>query len=366
MVEILLAGACVLYALEYSFFLFGMRRVRRYVRLVPASYPHVSVLVAARNEARNIEHCLKALVAQDYPHDRMEILAIDDESTDNTGALIREVAAANPGRIRPITTSPEATHARGKARAIAQGMDVAEGEIILLTDADCVPPKTWARAVVEYFTPGVDACGGFTLVRSRDFFSAVQQLDWLHLHTLAAAGLAFDIPLGIIGNNFAFRRGAYEAVGGYRAVKFTVTEDYALFCAMHRRGFRIIFPCSRDAAMVTHPCESLADVLRQKQRWSRGGIETGIRGYMILVIAVLMMISLVVAPFISPLWWALVWGTKFIFDLAVMIPTLRALGRIGQLRYFLLFEFYFIAQALVVPILLMNPTVVWKGRSYRS
>jgi hypothetical protein len=57
---------------------------------------------------------------------------------------------------------------------------------------------------------------------------------------------------------------------------------------------------------------------------------------------------------------------KFICDLAVMYPNMLRLGLGGQLRYFLLFEFYWGAQSLVTPILLMNKTVVWKGRAYRS
>lgn len=366
MIEQFLWFACILYALEYTAFLAGQRRIARLARRVPASYPTISVIVAARNEARNIERCLESLLAQDYPRDRIELITVDDESTDATRAIMRDVSCRNGDRITVVATREEPSRARGKARAIAQGIDHARGEIVLLTDADCVAPPSWARATVEHFVDGVDALGGFTVIRAHDYFSAVQQLDWIHLQSLAASGMAFNVPLGIIGNNFAFRRDAYDEVGGYRAVDFSVTEDFALFRAMHRRGRRVVFPCALDAAMTTLPCESLAVVLSQKQRWSRGGMETGARGYAVLVVALFMMAALVVAPFVSPLAWAAVWGTKFVCDLAVMIPTLVRLDRVRALRYFLLFEFYFIAQALVVPFLLMNRTVVWKGRSYRS
>ena len=366
MIESFLWLACGLYALEYTFFLFGQRRVPRVRRSAPPSWPRVTILVAARNEEPNIARCLESLLAQDCPADRLQIVAVDDQSEDETGAIMHRIADTAPECVTVVTTREESSPTRGKARAIAQGVDHAIGEIVLLTDADCVAPPTWARSVVEHFVDGVDAFGGFTVISAHDQFSAVQQLDWIHLQSLAAAGLAFNVPLGVIGNNFAFRGEAYDQVGGYRAVSFSVTEDYALFRAMHDRGRRVVYPCTKDTEIVTLPCASLMEVLSQKQRWSRGGMETGVRGWMVLVIAALMMAAVVIAPFAGVVPWIVVWSTKFVFDLAVMTPTLQRLGRTSILRYFLSFEFYFVAQALVVPFLLMRPTVVWKGRSYRS
>lgn len=366
MIEIFLIVACVVYVLHYSLAWIGLRRSRRLRRRVPEVYPMISVVVAARNEEANIERCIGMLLAQDYPADRMQIVAVNDDSDDRTLSIIERLARDHPGRITIVCTTHEQTHARGKARAIAQGMDHATGEIILLTDADCAPPRPWARAVVEYFGPGVDVYGGFTIIEAHDYFSAAQQLDWIHLQTLGSCALALGYPVGVIGNNFAFRRSAYDAVGGYRKVMFSVTEDFALFLAMCRNGSGALFPCDRDIRMFTRPCATLAEVLRQKQRWARGGTENTIPGYLVFVVALLMLIAFSIAPFVSVAAWCAVWSLKFACDLLVVYPNMLRLGLRGQLRYFLLFEFYFVAQSLVTPILLMNKTVVWKGRAYRS
>jgi hypothetical protein len=106
-------------------------------------------------------------------------------------------------------------------------------------------------------------------------------------------------------------------------------------------------------------------VMRQKQRWARGGTESSVHGYSLMVVAFLMLTAFCIAPFVSLTMWAGVWTTKFICDLSLMYPNMRRLRRLPRLRYFIHFEFYFIVQVLVVPFLLMNPTVVWKGRSYR-
>jgi len=366
MIRTFLLVSTILYALEYALMYLGVRRVHRLPHRVPPDYPHISILVAARNEEKTIRECLEGLVAQDYPADRMRIIAVNDESEDRTLEIMTEVAGRYPGLMTVLSTVPEDSGAHGKARAIAQGMDHADGEIVLFTDADCVPPPVWARSVVEHFTPGVEVYTGFTIVRAHDLFSGIQQLDWIHLHTIASSALRFGIPMGCIGNNFAITREAYDRVGGYRGMKFSVTEDFALFQAVIRSGGRAAFPCTRGISMVTMPSATLVEVLRQKQRWARGGIEMGWKGKSVLVVAVFMMIALTIAPFVSPVAWAGVWGAKFLCDLLVVLPNTRRLGRLDTLRYFPVFEFYFIAQALVTPLLLINRKVVWKGREFQS
>ncbi len=364
--EYVLYGICVLYALEYVVFFLGSRRIHQLPHQAPDVWPEISVLVAARNEEENIGACIASLLEQDYPQERIEILIINDESEDRTLEIAQAYEREAGEKLRVFTTIPEESHAKGKARAIAQGIDHATGEIILLTDADCIAPKTWARSVVEHFRPEVDVYGGFTLVRDTGLFSGLQQLDWIHLHTLASDSMAFNSPIGVIGNNFAFRRKAYEDVGGYRKVRFTVTEDFALFMAMHRAGKKIIFPCTHGTRMVTLPCKTMGDVIRQKQRWGRGGLESSLHGYSVLVVAFFMLVAFSITPFVSPITWLVVWSTKFAADLLLMTPSLARLGKLRSLRYFPVFEFYFILQAVVVPILLINRNVVWKGRTFRS
>lgn len=367
MLVLFLSVSCVLYALLYGVFItIGQRRAHRLERRVPEVYPRISIVVAARNEEGNIAHCLSHLLAQDYPADRLELIAVNDDSEDGTLAIMERFAAESGGRLKIYSTVPESTHALGKARAIAQGLDHATGEIILLTDADCFPSVSWARSLVEHFVPGVDVCGGFAIVRPESIFGAIQMLDWIHLHSVGSAAAGLGHPVGVIGNNFAFRRSAYDAVGGYRSVRFTVTEDFALFQAMYRNGSRVIFPCTADTSMVTLPCPTIKTVIRQKQRWSRGGTDSDYFGLTIYAVSALMMASVTIAPFVSWQMWLLVWGTKFTLDVILLTPNLRRLGCIRYLPHMIFFEFYYIVQLMVIPLLLTRRNVKWKGREYRS
>jgi cellulose synthase/poly-beta-1,6-N-acetylglucosamine synthase-like glycosyltransferase len=362
----ILSIVCVLYLLLYGVFSVGQRRTHRLRRSVPDVYPRISIVVAARNEEPNIGDCLDHLMRQDYPADRCEVIAVNDDSEDRTLEIMEAHARASGGRLKVFSTHPEQTHALGKARAIAQGLDQATGEIILLTDADCFAAPQWARSVVEHFNPEVDVYGGFAIVRPDNLFATIQMLDWIHLHSLGSAAAGLGHPVGVIGNNFAFRRSAYDAVGGYRAVRFTVTEDFALFQAMYRNGSRVIFPCSADTSMVTLPCPTLHAVIKQKQRWSRGGTDSDYFGLTIFGVTTLMIIAVSVAPFVSPAAWLMVWGTKFFCDLIFLTPNLQRLGRLRSTPFLIFFEFYFLVQLLVIPLLLTRRNVVWKGREYRS
>lgn len=364
--ELILYIVCGLYVLEYLFFTWGSHRSLRISRVKEKSLPTISIIVAARNEEQNIEACLNSLIAQSYPAEKTEIIAVNDESEDRTLAIMHQVAAKHPGRITVISTVLENSNIGGKARAIAQGVDCSSGELVLLTDADCTPVHTWASAVVEHFHPDIDLFAGYTVVRSSNLFTRLQQLDWLHLQVLAGASMSFNSPVGVVGNNMGFRRTAYDRVGGYRGIHFSVTEDFALFKAMLNAGSKAVYSCTYQSHVITEPFGTLGGVMRQKHRWGRGGMESTLHGYSILVVAFLMLVALTVAPFVSVVAWAVVWGTKFVADLMLLLPAMKELRLMKGLMSFIPFQFYFIVQALVVPILLPNRNVTWKGRVFRT
>lgn len=365
-IEVLLLIFSALYFVEYALFYYGAYLSRNVPRVPHKTYaPTISIIIAARNEEKDISYCISSLISQSYDKNKTEIILINDESEDNTLPIMKKFQQES-SVIKIVNVVPEVSHLKGKARALAQGLDIASGEIILITDADCVAHKDWAKSIVEFANQGVDIVAGFSVIKNKDVFSSVQQLDWIHLQTMSSAGMALNRPLGIIGNNFSFRKKCYDAIGGYRNIPFTVTEDFALFEQMRKQNFSAIYPCLVEATIFTQPCKTVVNVMKQKHRWSRGGRKMELHGYLVLAIAFFMMLSFVVAPFVSTKMWLTVWLIKFTSDFLLMFPTLGRLRLLGQMKYFFLFEFYFIAQAFVVPILLTQKAVVWKGRVYES
>ncbi|HNQ23676.1 MAG TPA: glycosyltransferase family 2 protein [Phycisphaerae bacterium] len=115
----------------------------------PLPPPAVSIIVAARNEERDIETCVRSLLAQQYPD--YEVIVVDDRSTDRTPLLLRTLAEASRGRLKVITVTDLPPGWFGKCNALREGVAVARGDWVLLTDADCrhESPLTLRAAVGE-------------------------------------------------------------------------------------------------------------------------------------------------------------------------------------------------------------------------
>ena len=104
----------------------------------------VSVLIPARNEADNILNCLEGLLRQDFPSDLLEIIVIDDHSTDATAGLVSGLSTPN---LRLLQQSGSA---QGKKAALAYGIREASGTLIMTTDADCTHPVDWVAGFVSF------------------------------------------------------------------------------------------------------------------------------------------------------------------------------------------------------------------------
>ena len=130
----------VAWGIYYFFMRLGRRRMmllRRPPRLAPGEDPSVSILIPAKDEGARIRSCLLSAARQEYP--RLEVIAIDDRSTDDTGAVMDELAREHPDRLKVLhVTEPPAPGWTGKNNALHQGSKLATGEWLLFVDSDVV------------------------------------------------------------------------------------------------------------------------------------------------------------------------------------------------------------------------------------
>ncbi len=364
MIVTLAAIALSAYLLELLLLGIGLARSRR-MHPQRGYEPTVSVIVAARNEEAFIERCISSLLHLDYPREKLEFVIVNDGSTDRTKELIDDLARRDP-RIRTISTTPGSGNLRGKTNAVAGGINASSGEILLFTDADCVVSPGWVRSTVAYFDERTGAVGGFTLLDAGGAFGGIQALDWVFLFGIASAAAGWNIPLTAVGNNLAVRRSAYLGTGGYAAIPFSVTEDYALVRAILRRtDYRVRFPLDPSTVVRSSPCQTWEQLYRQKQRWSVGGLDMVFYGMLIMAIGWLARAGIVMTLLTSG------WGAGAIFlgvlalaDLALLIRPLRLFRETRTLRYFPAFELYLFVTVLVIPIVaLLSRKVVWKERT---
>ena len=173
-------------------------------------YPLVNIIVPARNEEANIKSCLDSLLVQDYPSEKIQIIAVNDGSSDNTGNLLEEYA--HHSNIITSVQIQKRKHG-GKINALDEGIKLAEGEIVLTTDADVQVGKSWVTQMVNQFSEKTGMVFGMTV----DKFSFTplmlfQALDGAGIRIVSAILALFKFPITCQGANLAFRKTAYLQV----------------------------------------------------------------------------------------------------------------------------------------------------------
>ena len=190
--------------------------------------PTVTVVVAAHSESENIDACLSALAAQRYPSDRTEIVVVDDRSTDDTPSRAGQWAGRIPG-LRVVRVA-DARYACPKKNALDLGIRTGSGELILTTDADCRPPPSWIASTARCFDAATGMVIGYAplIPSNTGRLQGLLSLQGLVVSALAAGSAGIGFPLTCSGRNLAYRRSAFEAVGGFSAIGHILGGDDVL------------------------------------------------------------------------------------------------------------------------------------------
>lgn len=354
-------GMIGIYAIETLVLVIGIHR--RFPVKTWGELPVVSVVVAARNEEENMVRCLDSLVNLDYPKEKLDIIIADDHSTDRTSAIIQDYARRFPF-VRYYAV--QASNIKGKGNAIHQAVLISKGEFVLMTDADCAVQPTWAKETLNYFTDETGLVCGITTPRSSRLFEKVQELNWTYLLSTGSAVAAIGYPIGGIGNNFSFRKRAYLDVGGYAEVRFSVTEDFALFQAIKKTKWKIAYPALRETQNITEPVQTLAELYKQQKRWILGGTSADWKSWITLMVGFSTHLFSALSFAMFPIKTALTMlAVKFGADALFLLTPLIRLHMLRLAPSFLFFELYQYALIIFVPIaLLFDRKIVWKGRVY--
>lgn len=347
-------------------FLFTVGVMKKFPKVKDESkLPSATVIVAARNEEDKILRTLDSLNNLIYPDGKLEILLVDDQSKDSTGKIIDDFISDKP-RFKKITTDKHHSKLIGKMRALTYALDKAKGEIILTTDADCEVKPEWVKTVCSYYSEEVGMVCGFTTQEAKDGFSGMQAIDFIYLLTAGSGTVNLGIPISCIGNNMSYRKKAYDEVGGYEKLPFSVTEDFILLNAIKKLGkYKILFPLDEKSLVTSLACKTWKSLIRQKKRWGVGGLGVPFIGFIIMVLGFLCNLAVLLTPFFfSPVWLYLA-VFKIAIDFFVLLPVHRKLGITKNLKYFLHYQLYYLIYVIALPfIVLPNKKVIWKGRTY--
>jgi cellulose synthase/poly-beta-1,6-N-acetylglucosamine synthase-like glycosyltransferase len=329
-----------------------------------SSFPQISILIAARNEEKNIRQCIESMLAQDYPADRMEILVGNDASEDNTLEILNDLKGHFP-TLKVLNITTKLGTAKGKSNVLAQLAQVANGEYFLITDADVVQPTTWAIYMVANAAEGFDIVTGMTVVRGDSFFATMQRLDWILALGMVKVVSDLGTPITSMGNNMLIKRAAYEQTGGYQQLPFSITEDFQLFRKVVEAGGKTINLMQREITGYTHPIATLGELLHQRKRWMTGAVQLPFIMVLTLLIQALFFPFTIFLAFQHLGLAAIILGAKIFFQAIFIRKVGHSISINTPLWSLWLFEFYSACLSLSLMFFYLMPTsVVWKGRNY--
>jgi glycosyltransferase involved in cell wall biosynthesis len=229
--------------------------------------PALSVIICARNEAENLQRRLPAVLAQDYPD--YEVIVVDDDSADDTPALLRRLAAEY-SRLRALRLSPKTSP--GKKAALAYGITAAQNEWLVFTDADCTPASSyWLREmalrmempsespveIVLGYGPYIATAGALNgWVRFETVFTAMQY------GAFALCGL----PYMGVGRNLAWKKSLFARTSGFASHAGLASGDDDLFVNAVATAHNTVLCFSPQAFTYSSAPNSWAGWFRQKRR----------------------------------------------------------------------------------------------------
>lgn len=327
------------------------------------SLPSITVVVPARNEEDTIGLCVDSILAVDYPVDRLEVIVVDDDSRDRTAEVVRrrmarqrpalalagglpeaEDESEGDGRLRLVQIPENRRRDRAhKKRAIEKAVAHARGEIILTTDADCVVPRGWARAMAAQFTgPEVAFVSGpvrFRVEPDDGLFVRLQGIDFFGLMACGAGGIGIGRPNLANGANVGYRRETFEALGGFSGIDHVTSGDDELLMqkVAYETPLDVRFCAAPEAVVVTEPVRSLRAFAHQRKRWASKGANyprplqwmlVGVVGFFGALVGTACAIPF--APSLTPFLFGAL-ALKALGDLQVIVPAARRFGQTGLL-----------------------------------
>jgi len=240
----------------------------------------ISVLIPARNEEANIRTCLDSLARQTFPPGLLEIIVIDDHSSDRTAAIVKEFAASSPFKVSCLSLAEGFTPIRAhKKFAIESGIAMARGHLVVTTDADCWFHPDWLSTIAGFHeATGAKFIAAPVRIRTRpapapspnNLLFLLQTLDFITLQGITAASVFKRFHSMCNGANLAYERSAFQEVDGFKDIdKLPSGDDMLLMHKIYKRHPDKVFFLKNSAAIVdTRSERSWKGFVNQRVRWA--------------------------------------------------------------------------------------------------
>jgi cellulose synthase/poly-beta-1,6-N-acetylglucosamine synthase-like glycosyltransferase len=312
----------------------------------PVSTELVTVIVAARNEEARLAPLIGSVLAQS--HQNFQLIIALNLCTDNSKSV---VLSFDDPRIRLLQIADVPEGFSPKKFALSKAVALASSDILLFTDADCLPPVDWIEVILNFFNNGNKIVIGFSPFRAETgWLNAFQRYECLRTAMLTAAAVGLDKAYMSVGRNLAYRKSVFDDVKGFDDIMTVTSGDDDLFIQLVQRktSHRIAYAASPPAFVPTDAQPTWEKFVNQKSRhFSAGAKYSGTVQMTLAVWHLLNLLGLVVLPL------------KLVLDFCMLHFATRALGERDLLKRFWILEIGYTLYAVFFPLLAFKK-FTWK------
>ena len=346
----------------------GWRKIRLPDRL--EVMPKVSVLIALRNEEIVIERLLNNLEKQIYPGDKLQFVLINDHSTDNTLSLLQNHKSDN----LIVFDMPAGDF--GKKNAIINGIKIADGDIILVTDADCSFSSNWIEKMAAYFVNDKIklVSGPVAFHHKGGIFQGLQALEFSSLIGSGAGSIGNKNAIFCNGANMAYKKEVFMELNTYKNNNTISGDDVFLLHSIKKRYHDgIVFAKDRDAIVNTDSLDTLSDFINQRKRWTAKSSsytdkKTIYTSFIVLFtnLSLLYLFALCFLDIEMSSYFIAFYFLKFTIDLIFLFPILDFFERKDLIKLIFPFELIYSFYIVYIVILSFTNSFEWKGRTHKK
>jgi cellulose synthase/poly-beta-1,6-N-acetylglucosamine synthase-like glycosyltransferase len=360
-----------------TYYWLGWRSIPEYISTDKQPKTGLSVVIPARNEEKNIVNCLESICSQRYPSELLQIIAIDDCSTDKTWDLLERFHSdqkiTNSIRLPEVENGEFSAH---KKKAIETGIAMSHNNVIVTTDADCKHPQTWLKTIASFYEEKNPAfiAAPVSLENDSSILQVFQALDFLVLQGITGASVHKKVHSMCNGANLAYEKKVFNDVGGFSGIDSIASGDDMLLMnkIWNRSGDRVYYLKSKQAVVSSLPMQTWKDFFNQRIRWSsKARFYDDKRIFWALLLVYLFNLSFL-ALFVGGFWFhilwiwtAVLWSAKTIIEFPFVYSVARFFDKTSLLKYFFLFQPLHIAYTITAGLLGQFGKYEWKGRKVK-
>lgn len=327
----------------------------------------LSVIIPARNEEANIALLLEALQQQTYPGELFEVIVVDDHSADSTADIVRKFPS-----VKLVQLKEEGINSY-KKKAIESGITAATGDLLITTDADCVPPPDWLKTIAGFREEkkSVFIAAPVVIDCNSSLLQVFQAMDFMVLQGITGAAVDKKKLTMCNGANLAYERRVFNEVNGFAGIDHIASGDDMLL--MHKIWKKypdqVHYLKSKDAVVTTQPMKTWKTFFNQRIRWaSKAKNYDDKRIFPVLLLVYLFNLSflaLAVAGFFCSYYWfylGALWIAKTVIEFPFFISLSNFFGKQWAIKFFFFFQPLHIIYTIVSGLFGQFGKYEWKGR----